>query len=91
MTHDPLCPCDGNPPWITVCQCDLIAAIRTDERERTTIIITDRIDGLRSCLKEDDCLMHAWGAELALDDLRESWGRGISSDTVSRESERTDD
>lgn len=30
MSHDPLCPCWGNPPWFTTCQCDLITKVRED-------------------------------------------------------------
>lgn len=34
MSHDPLCPSYGNPPWFATCQCELIAKVRADERDK---------------------------------------------------------
>lgn len=35
MTHDPMCPSFGNPPWFNTCQCVLIAKVRADERRQS--------------------------------------------------------
>lgn len=32
--HDPLCPVNSHPDWTECVHCDLIAAVRTDERRR---------------------------------------------------------
>lgn len=74
MTHDPLCPSYGNPPWITVCQCELIAKVRADQDSKWLDILRDRRTDLESCGKPDNCAIKAQGVQLALDDAIDDLG-----------------
>lgn len=39
MTHDPMCPMPDSRFMSATCQCDLIARVRADERERAAVVV----------------------------------------------------
>jgi hypothetical protein len=58
MTHDPLCGQDCTCSSVcddVVCNCDLIARVREDERKRAHFVV-DRFD----MFSDDREAMHAW-------------------------------
>lgn len=74
--HDPLC------GWktLTDCfpaddcgECALISRVRSELLHQAKQVIGDRVADLKSCHKNDDCHVIAYGAELALDDLQERY------------------
>ena len=75
MTHDPRCPCESHrQPHIQhlsgvchYCQCDLIAKVRTDERQRFADVVDRRTTELTTC-GHDNCRILADGARLALNE-----------------------
>ena len=77
MKHDKFCEYHGEGTFYTrPCTCEFIAKVRNDESSRWIAAITDRIEDLRSCHKNDDCDAHAYGAALALDDGINATKRG---------------